>query len=184
MSRQPDLDKRAELLSGALSYFATHGIAGLSLRPLAAGLGTSDRMLIHYFGTKDNLIGQALIAAMPDLSSAVAGGEGDATDVARRIWQEMAGGSQQNRVRVMIEVMALSLTQPEPYRQIALNATHAWIDPIARRLQRDGAPAAEAAATATVLVSGLKGLALDLYVSRERERVEFAAERLIVAALL
>ena len=42
--------RRAELLAGATAGAFEHGLAGLSLRPLAKALGTSDRMLVYYFG--------------------------------------------------------------------------------------------------------------------------------------
>ncbi len=43
-----------------------HGLADLSLRPLARAAGTSDRMLIYHFGNKDALVAALLdhIAAM------------------------------------------------------------------------------------------------------------------------
>ena len=40
------MNRRDELLSRATDYVLEHGLIGLSLRPLAAELGTSDRMLV------------------------------------------------------------------------------------------------------------------------------------------
>src|SRR3954449_4573421 len=48
-------DPRQRLLDAAIDYVAAHGIADLSLRRLAEELGTSHRMLIHHFGSKDGL---------------------------------------------------------------------------------------------------------------------------------
>ena len=39
----------------AIDYVAQNGIGELSLRTLAAALGTSHRMLIHHFGSKEQL---------------------------------------------------------------------------------------------------------------------------------
>src|ERR1700753_3796643 len=46
---------RQELLDAAIEYTAEHGISDLSLRSLAAALGTSHRMLIFHFGSKEGL---------------------------------------------------------------------------------------------------------------------------------
>ena len=46
---------RQRLLDGAIDHVAEHGISDLSLRELAAALGTSHRMLIHHFGSKERL---------------------------------------------------------------------------------------------------------------------------------
>src|SRR5438045_6471980 len=47
---------RDRLLAGAVDYVAEHGVGELSLRPLAAALGTSHRMLIYHFGSKEGLL--------------------------------------------------------------------------------------------------------------------------------
>ena len=46
---------RQQLLDAAIDYTAEHGISDLSLRSLAAALGTSHRMLIFHFGSKEGL---------------------------------------------------------------------------------------------------------------------------------
>ena len=44
--------RRDELAEAATDYVLEHGLIGLSLRPLAAALGTSDRMLLYHFATR------------------------------------------------------------------------------------------------------------------------------------
>jgi AcrR family transcriptional regulator len=48
-------EQRQRLLDAAIDYVANNGITELSLRSLAEELGTSHRMLIHHFGSKDAL---------------------------------------------------------------------------------------------------------------------------------
>src|SRR3954452_18754003 len=48
-------DPRRRLLDAAIDYVAGHGLSDLSLRRLAEELGTSHRMLIHHFGSKEGL---------------------------------------------------------------------------------------------------------------------------------
>ncbi|WP_369028198.1 TetR/AcrR family transcriptional regulator, partial [Nocardia farcinica] len=83
MARPLDHAKRTELLAAVVRYIAEHGLADLSLRPLAAELGTSSRMLIYYFETKENLLVQALATQRPDISSIFAGVT-DAADLRER----------------------------------------------------------------------------------------------------
>ena len=54
-------DRRQLWLDGMAQHVLVHGLTSASLRPLAAAVGTSDRMLIYHFGNKD-----ALIAALLD----------------------------------------------------------------------------------------------------------------------
>src|SRR2546423_12190781 len=50
-----DKPPRQKLLDAAIEYVAQHGLSDVSLRTLAAALGTSHRMLIHHFGSKERL---------------------------------------------------------------------------------------------------------------------------------
>lgn len=54
---------REALLEKAIAYFAAHGVGDTSLRTLAAGIGTSHRMLNYHFGSRDGLLA-AVVDAM------------------------------------------------------------------------------------------------------------------------
>jgi AcrR family transcriptional regulator len=51
---------RTALLSAMAEHVLVHGLGTTSLRPLARSAGTSDRMLIYHFGSKDALIADLL----------------------------------------------------------------------------------------------------------------------------
>lgn len=185
MPRPLDIARRAELLEQTVRYAASNGIAALSLRPLAAALGTSSRMLVHYFGTKEHLLDQTLAAVHPDTPTLLAGhrqaGHTPA-EIATRLWQNFCGGEQQSRLRVLLEVMALALTQPHRYGRHATEAVHSWVTPLVQALREAGHSHRVAAARATLLVSGMRGLALDRYITGDRQRTDDAAALLIATA--
>lgn len=52
---------RTRLLDAMTVHVLEHGLANASLRPLAKAAGTSDRMLIYHFGSKDGLIEELLL---------------------------------------------------------------------------------------------------------------------------
>ena len=58
------MTRREELTEAAADYVLDHGLIGLSLRPLAAALGTSDRMLLYHFADKDDLVATVFRAAV------------------------------------------------------------------------------------------------------------------------
>ncbi|MFD0599775.1 TetR/AcrR family transcriptional regulator [Catellatospora coxensis] len=45
-----------ELLDRVIAYAAAEGITGRSLREIAAGVGTSHRMLLYHFGSREGLL--------------------------------------------------------------------------------------------------------------------------------
>ena len=58
--------RQAELLELAYRYTVEHGWAELSLRPLARAVGSSPRVLLYLFGSKDELIRALLARARTD----------------------------------------------------------------------------------------------------------------------
>ncbi len=56
MARPPDLERRQALLDALVEEFAVRGIGDRSLRDVAAAVGTSHRMLLHHFGSREELL--------------------------------------------------------------------------------------------------------------------------------
>lgn len=147
-------------------------------------LGTSDRMLLHYFSSKENLIGQALAAGRPDVPALLEDSTHETLrQVASRQWQDLTGGGpNEPRLRLLLEVLALAMTQPDRYGSQAAASVTDWIQPLIDALRRNGFTQTEAQARATTLVSGLRGLALDFYTTGDSHRTTAAAELLIAVA--
>lgn len=57
---------RESLLPLLAAHVLERGLDGLSLRPLAKAVGTSDRMLLYHFGSKDALV-EALLVHIADI---------------------------------------------------------------------------------------------------------------------
>jgi AcrR family transcriptional regulator len=53
-------ERRTELLEKIVDVLLREGISELSLRPLAKSVGTSARLLIYHFGSKEKLLADAL----------------------------------------------------------------------------------------------------------------------------
>ena len=51
---------RESLLSDAVEHFAKNGIGDASLRSIAASIGTSHRMLIYHFGSREGLLAEVV----------------------------------------------------------------------------------------------------------------------------
>lgn len=180
MARPLDHAKRAELLADVVAYIAEHGLADLSLRPLAAALGTSSRMLIYYFGTKEELLVQALTTQRPDMTALFT----EVTDAAAlrgrlwKFWQSNTTGSGVTSVRVMLQVLGAACAARGPYSDYASEAIAAFIASLADGLRRiDSIESPEV--VATLLVSGLRGILQDRLITGDAARTDRAARLLI-----
>src|SRR5690349_1727196 len=58
----PASPRRRELLAATRAYAAQNNLSDLSLRPLAAAIGSSPRVLLYLFGSKEGLIREVLAA--------------------------------------------------------------------------------------------------------------------------
>jgi AcrR family transcriptional regulator len=177
-------DRRGELLHQAVDYLATQGIADLSLAPMAEKLGTSKRMLIYYFGSRDKLIAEAITASRPDVAdlfSRVHDAE-SLRDAALALWEAITRGRQQRPIRILFQVLSLAPTQPDRYASVATEAVTAMVDPLVPVYRALGFDDLDARARASLLISGLRGLCLDRIVTGDVPRIEAAARVLINTA--
>src|SRR5256886_14890487 len=100
MARPPDPERRNRTLAQVADYVLEHGLESVSLRPLAAALGTSTRMLLYDFGSKEALLDEALAEIRRRLAERLAdmqSGRDDAPPLAGG-WQ---GVSAEERVPFM-----------------------------------------------------------------------------------
>ncbi|WP_406689101.1 TetR/AcrR family transcriptional regulator [Saccharopolyspora sp. ID03-671] len=177
-------DKRADLLRRVVDHLAEHGIADLSLAPAAEKLGTSKRMLLYYFGSRDALIAEAIAASRPDIADLFRD-VGDTDELERaawQLWEAITRGRQQRPIRILFQVLSLAPTQPERYAALAANAVTAMVEPLVPVFRELGFGEAEARSRASLLISGLRGLCQDRIVTGDEERIEGAAGTLIRAA--
>jgi AcrR family transcriptional regulator len=165
MPRPPDPARRAELLSAAVDYAVEHGLADLTLRPLAQALGVQPNTLVHHFGGKEALL-SAILNGVRDRLRAMRGQLRDAadSDSLRGVWRWTASREREPFFRFFFEAYGLALRHPERYRPFLERVVSDWVD--------DRVPAAS-----TLELAVLRGLLLDLLTTGDRERVEGALER-------
>ena len=158
------VNRRAELAQLATDYVLEEGLIGLSLRPLAAAIGTSDRMLIYHFGSKDQLVASVLGVSSKRAAAQIRELK-PATSVRQAVldlWVASTGVEQQQCQRVYVEAAALGLFGHEPYASVVRDANGVWVDSIRTFLVASGAPVRRATRMVTLLDSAFMGFQLDL----------------------
>ncbi|MGW0837974.1 TetR/AcrR family transcriptional regulator [Streptomyces prunicolor] len=184
----PSSPRRTELLDACYGYLLEHGLTGLSLRPLAAATGTSPRVLLYLFGSKDELLRQLLARARHEQVAMMAAvlAEPAGADIAaragcdgfdalvERLWTFFSAPEQRPTVRLTYEAFLLSLSHdPGPWAGFAGEAAREWLDLLVRA-QPPGTPPALAEARATRALALIRGLLLDLLACAEPQRAQSA----------
>jgi AcrR family transcriptional regulator len=173
---------RDRLLAGAVDYVAEHGVGGLSLRPLAAALGTSHRMLIYHFGSKEGLLVEVVreVERRQRETFAQIDVEGASpSEAMRRMWRRLADPSLWPHERLFFEMYAQAL-QCRPGTEALLEGIiDNWIDTATAVADRLGIPVEVARAQARLGVAVIRGLLLDLLATGDRAGVDAALEQFI-----
>ena len=180
MSRTADEKHRAELLERICDYVAKHGVADLSLRPLAQAVRSSPRVLLYYFESKEQLIVEVLESAR-SRQRALFGKmrlEADAehTDICIAIWSVMSSAKSEPLFRLFFEVYALALQDPQRFAGFLDRAVDDWLAFLEGPLLRKGYKRADARAIATMIVAAFRGFMLDLCATHDRKRIGRAFE--------
>ncbi|MFB9239036.1 TetR/AcrR family transcriptional regulator [Plantactinospora siamensis] len=169
---------RQRLLDAAIGQLAEQGISDLSLRQLATALGTSHRMLIYHFGSKEGLLVAVVKAIEERNREALLAMEADLDqsplDVARGLWQLMRDPAIRPQARLFFEVYSQAL-QGRPYASGLLDGlVEDWLRPAVARLRSLGVPEREARAQARLGLAVSRGLLLDLLTTGDEEGVDDA----------
>lgn len=159
-------DRRNELVAAATAWVLEHGLGGLSLRPLAKAIGSSDRMLMYYFGSRDGLVaaisefaGQQLVAAMPAVDPAQ-------PPRSAKVWLDGAWGlfsddAIRPAMQLLFELDALAARAPGPARDAAAAVTARWLTVVDDALTALGVPARLRRELTPVVAAAMVGLALE-----------------------
>ncbi len=184
MARGAEEPRRDELLERIADYVTANGLAGLSLRPLAEAVGSSPRVLLYYFGSKEELIGEVLALARVRQRAIFATLPRDASsyrDTISAAWSMMSAPQHEPVFRLFFEVYGLALQDRKRFAGFLHGAVDDWLAYLSAGPSQAGYRPTDARALATVILAGFRGFLLDLCATRDRPRIARAVELWIVA---
>lgn len=176
-------DPRRKLLDAAIDHIAARGISDLSLRELAAAIGTSHRMLIHHFGSREGLWVEVIRAVEERQRAALAevapDPEAGVGEVLRQWWRHISSPTLWPNERLFFEVYGQALQGRPGTTELLDGIVDAWVEPAAQGFIAYGFPRAEAYASARLGIAVSRGLLLDLLATGDRDAVDAAMEAYI-----
>lgn len=174
MPRPPDDRRRRELLDALVEAFAAGGIGVRSLREVAAAVGTSHRMLLHHFGSRDELLlaivneverqQAAELSALPD----------DPAEAIAAMWEILRQPRLRPFARLFFECYARAAHGEEPFRRMLPGAIDGWLTALDARGAGKGDPA-----LARLGLAVFRGLLLDLVATGDEQGVDAAVSRFV-----
>ena len=171
---------RQRLLEAVIEHFTTDGLGDQSLRQIAAATGTSHRMLLYHFGSKDQLlvaVAQAIEARTRAQFAEIALELGEATDeVVRSTWALVADPAVGDFERLFFALYGRGLQGEEGIRPLLGANIEAWVEANVEMGRRVGIPEDVAAVHARLGMAVTRGLLLDLLATGDRAAVDAAME--------
>jgi AcrR family transcriptional regulator len=176
-------DRRAQLVDAAVDYVAAYGIGDLSLRGLGAAIGVSHRMLIHYFGSKEQLLVEIVRTSeqrQRDLLSRLRREPGvSPIDAARLLWRQLTDPQLANQERLFFEIYGQALRGRPEAVPVLDNLVTDWLEPLVAAEVAAGADPATARNRARLGLATVRGLLLDLLATGDRDGVDAAMEEFL-----
>jgi AcrR family transcriptional regulator len=172
--------RQQQLLEAAYAHTLEHGLAGLSLRPLAAAIGSSPRVLLFLFGSKEGLI-RALLAraraeelAMLDRLRAT-GTRLDLPATMAAVWEWLSSDAHRPLLAVWVEAYGRALVEPDgPWAGFAEATVRDWLALVAAAQSQRRARSRAGVAQQTLALAVLRGALLDLLATGDADRTTSA----------
>jgi AcrR family transcriptional regulator len=175
-------DVSAEIVAEAVGYIREHGLANFRLRSFAEHIGTSHRMVIHYFGSKNRLLA-AVFAAMRQLDIEDLRARGaSAREAALHMWSTLAAPRGRLRASMFFDVYAAAIQDPEQFEDF-LGSLEEWVSLLAGLLRAEGCAAGAADTRARAVTAGMRGLMMDLLARGDRAACDDAMQGIVDALL-
>jgi AcrR family transcriptional regulator len=170
--RPPDEQRRHELLEALIDTFARDGIGDRSLRDVAEAAGTSHRMLLHHFGSREAM----LLAVVQEVERRQAGRlddlPPDAAGAFEAMWADLRRPELWPLERLFFECYARGAQGEAPYTGLHPSAVDGWLADVDEHARGRVDPALVRLALAVT-----RGLLLDLVATGDRAGVDAAAAR-------
>ena len=151
---------RERLLEAAIEHALREGIVDLSLREIAAAIGTSHRMLIYHFGSREGL----LVAVVREVERRQRDALAETTSVAGALanWKRLAHPSLHPQERLFFEIYAHALLGRPGTEGFLEEVVDCLLSQLVDAMTAAGFGGSAARAQARLGVAVTRGLLLDL----------------------
>jgi AcrR family transcriptional regulator len=175
MARPPDLQRRQQLLDALVEEFAAAGIGDRSLRDVAAAVGTSHRMLLHHFASRDELL-LAIVGEVERRQMAILSGlPTEPADSFAAMWAHLCRPELRPFERLFFECYSRGVQGEDPFVRMVPGAVDAWLAlPIGKVDTAAGGTSDPALVRLGLAVT--RGLLLDLVATDDDAGVTSAAQ--------
>jgi len=167
------------ILRPIVEHIRAHGLADSSLRKLADAAGTSHRMLVYYFGSRDAVLGAVMHTLRHEESADLAAGAATRRELMERAWEYFSDPRRELEMRLFFYLAGHAVDAPADTTDFADAVVSAWTDALVRLGTSEGLTEERATVEARLLIDASRGLTLDRFLTGEQEAVHRAFRHLL-----
>lgn len=126
--------KREQIIAAVAAHLLQDGFRNSGLRALARAAGSSDRMLMYYFDTKEQIVAEAMMLSAIQLAEqleiSLPGTDYSSEQILAVMRDAGDSVSVQQVLRLWFEIVGLSMRGQEPYQSTArliIDNWHEWL---------------------------------------------------------
>lgn len=127
MARTPDAARRRALLDALIDEFASGGIGDRSLRDVAAAVGTSHRMLLHHFVSRDEMLLAIVEEVERRQMTVLAELPADPAESFAAMWATLCSPELRPFERLFFECYARGAQGEQPFARMVPGAVDDWL---------------------------------------------------------
>ena len=169
--------KAAEMLPSIAQLFRERGAESFSLAEIAGELGTSSRMLIYHFGSRDELLGRVLNIVRRETIAILSDPPPDQVGEAiQRWWDYYSAREHLADMQLFFHLASRSFEEPESFTDFTSTAVVGWADFFARAIEGEGVEAEAADSLARLAIAAMRGIMVDYLITADLESAERSVE--------
>ena len=181
LANRPASNRKEQLRDAALAYLVEHGLTGVSLRPMAAQLGTSARILIFHFRSKEGLMTEVMEELHARLQASflkLSESPDRSVPPLKRFWLWARDRKNFVYLRLLYESQIVAARNGKQYGRHLKKSSTDWQRLVFQRLSES----VRSQELATLCIAVFDGLFLELIVTGDRQRLTRAMDYFIAIA--
>lgn len=189
MSRVIGDAKREELLASAGVIWARLGVLSASLREVAAAMGTSGRMVFHYFGAREQFFDEVLRRQQRELLQQTRDqAPPESVEEHRKWcfdnWRAGTSGHRSHNLRFMLQVYGAACATESPYREFVWETMSLLQQDWQQRLEALGMCSDVAETRSRIALATFYGLGIEAFSALDGDAADDSFGRFIDEYLL
>jgi AcrR family transcriptional regulator len=171
-----------EFLDRITQEIISNGLSDAALRQLARVAGTSHRMLVYYFGSRDGLLGAVLHELRGAESQELISRAATRKQALDAVWRYYTAPERQLEMRIFFYLAGQAAHDSDLTSDFTDAIVAVWTDELRQVCEREGMDGRTALAEARFLLAALRGLLLDRLLTGDVAGTQAAFQRLVTHA--